>query len=154
MKVQELFEIADTKFDLKVNAADKSNFMTSAEVDGRTIIFNARLMDRVKVPGKVKKKVAATPWEVEFTTEDEDGEQTFLPTELGGEFKIMSFVIQSLKEFVKKVKPEVITFTSSKMDARNRSSLYTKLFSRALPGYSLITKDRDDVYEITTATKR
>lgn len=145
MKVVELLlEIGNTRHSLEVTTSS-NNFTASTDMDGREAQFNAKLAttkyDKSKPPVKA--------WDVEFSKEDDDGEQSLILTGTGDEFKMMSFVNQSLKLFLAKKNPRVITFSANKMESAARTKAYKKLFAKVMPKAKMTTYQTDDEYETT-----
>jgi hypothetical protein len=125
MKLSE-FNLSES-FDSNVRAtfsAHASEFRTKARIGDRNIDFEAL------------KYSSANTWEIAFT-ESRPGNKSVGKTGSGSELQVFSFVIESIKEFIARYKPDLIEFSSHKADG-NRTSLYTKILNRIkVPGYHL-----------------
>lgn len=142
MKITDIIaESFDSDVKGKIVKAGPGYFHTKADIGTRTILFSA----------------AASPagenqWEIEFLENTKKG-QTFTKSGSGNEMQVFSFVIESIKEFVARYHPEVITFNSHKAD-QNRSKLYARMMRRVssvLPGYSeapVSSTDSSDTFTI------
>ena len=85
-------------------------------------------------------------WAVVFTR---DG--SYAATGEGDQMRVFATVLDATKKFIKKVKPEKMNFTASKLKGNSRANLYKRLVSRFASemGYTVdsITSDkRDDVF--------
>lgn len=118
-------------------------FTTKANVNNRNIIFNAEANDEsVDLESNVV-------WEVNFY-EKTVGNMTYGKSGSGGEMKVFSFIIDSLKELISRYSPETVRFSSHKNDS-NRSTLYQRMISKIAPklGYKLAdiqTGSADDIF--------
>lgn len=126
MKVKDIIgESFDSDVDGKIVIAGPSYFHTKADIGSRTILFSA-----------ATSPAGDNYWEIEFLETTKKG-QTFTKSGSGNEMQVFSFVIESIKEFVSRYHPDVITFNSHKAD-QNRSKLYARMMKRVpsvLPGY-------------------
>jgi hypothetical protein len=123
--------MVDESFDSDVKGqlvrATDDLFTTKADIDGRTIVFNASAYPTGFIPGIF--------WEVDFAEKTANNGVTFAKTGGGGQMKVFSFVIESIKELVARYKPDGIEFSSHKADI-NRSQLYQRMLKRIqIPGY-------------------
>lgn len=109
---------------------DKQHFKVDATIEGRVISFLASRNNE-------------NEWDVMFVEKGQRGTATH-KTGSGGELKVFSFVMECLRELVKRKKPTLVSFTSSKGD-ENRTSLYQKMAKRYTPkGYKLETFSHGD----------
>lgn len=128
MKISDLvIESFDSDVKGKVTKAGNNFFSTTADVGGRTILFNAAIYG----PSGLNQ------WEIDFLEKTNKG-PTYGKSGSGNEMQVFSFVIDSLKELISRYHPEEIIFNSHKADM-NRSKLYARMMKRVpsvLPGYN------------------
>jgi len=148
MKASEFItEAFDSIVPYEVTRATNDLFTTRAEINNRNIIFNAQGNDE---GNGFESNVV---WEVDFY-EKTPGNMSFGLTGAGGEMKVFSFIIDSLKELKARYSPETIRFTSHKADG-NRTKLYQRMIDKIAPsiGYKLSdikSSTADDVFVLTS----
>jgi hypothetical protein len=129
MRVKEITESFDSNVPYSIVRAGNNLFTTRAEINGRTITFNAA--GNYDYNGG-----SSTIWDIEFSEKTSQTGVTFGKTGNGGEMQVFSFVIASIKELIARYHPDVIEFASHKAD-QNRTKLYSRMASRIkLPGYT------------------
>lgn len=139
MKVQDLLqELFDTKFDAKV-IKRPGFYYAKADVDGEEVEFHAH---DTSIRFGSGERISA--WDVEFDIGD-----SAIATGTGNSIRVMSFVQQSIEDFVRTVKPKAIIFTASKNDLNNRTRAYIRMFKRVMPGLTVETQPRDEDYDLT-----
>jgi len=126
----DLAESFDSDVKGRVLKSTSNIFVTAAQIGSRIIRFTAA-------------SDYAGVWDVVFIEKSELGD-TFGKSGSGNELQVFSFIINSLKFFISKYSPDIITFTADKGDS-NRASLYTRLVQRIKePGYHLENIETDE----------
>jgi hypothetical protein len=129
-------EMFSSKIELEITNSS-SEFKTTAEIDEKTITFEATKSDfQFLEPALSDVK---DPWEIVFYQEGKHGYPLFTDTKAGSEIKIFSMVKQSFEIFYKVKNPTCLLFTAEK----TRVNLYVKFIKKFLPEWS---------YEIITPT--
>lgn len=133
----EVFESFDSNIKAQLIQSAPNLFITRAEIGGRTVEFQASLnvlepMDDIEPPINCA--------EIIFV-ERTPGNMTFSKTGSGSEMQVFSFVIESIKELIKRYSPDEISFSADKADG-NRGSLYKRMLARIkMPGYAMAETD-------------
>jgi len=144
MKAREFItEAFDSSVPYEVTRATNDLFTTRAEINNRIIIFDAQANDEST---DNEPKIV---WEFLFY-EKRLGNATHGKTGSGGEMKVFSFVIDSLKELVARYNPEILRFGSHQEDG-NRTKLYQRMIDKIAPsiGYKLSdikSSTSDDIF--------
>lgn len=126
-------ELLNTKCHYSIVRASDDIFKTTAEINGRTIVFTAEAYDDDK-------------WEIAFSEVSKSGKFTFGLSKSGGELEVFSMVRDSIKELIQRYHPRAFFFTadSGKEDTEEKNSraeLYKRLSKRFVPsGYTYSVK--------------
>ena len=122
MRIREVIsEAFDSNVDYSVVRATNDLFTTKAIINNRTIIFNSQGSDEDN----------EVVWEVDFY-EKSPGKMTYGKSGSGGEMKVFSFIINSLKELAERYNPDTVKFSSHRAD-ENRTKLYHRMISKIAP---------------------
>lgn len=114
MKIFELFEPGPHGG--KVDSNDHGDMFVTKTIGKREITFSAR-NDR-------------NNWEIVFHEYDKaSGKTTYEKTGSGDEVKVFTFVMNAMREFVKKKKPKRMNFTADMVD-ESRVGLYKRMIAR------------------------
>ena len=144
MKINEIIcEAFDSDIDYTVVRATNDLFTTKAVINGRTIVFNAQANE------EGMEEIPEIVWEVDFY-EKAPGKMTYGKSGSGGEMRVFSFVLSSLKELAARYSAETIRFSSHRAD-ENRTKLYHRMISRMAPslGFKLVdvmSSSTDDIF--------
>lgn len=123
MALTEIFKSRSHVATRRVVVNNDHVFKCRAEIGGRDITFMASKDDYEDL------------WQIEFYEKLKSGNITFGATGSGAEFKVFSFVIDCLEEFVARHRPLKIVFSADK-DEPQRIKLYLRMLRRlVLPGY-------------------
>lgn len=130
-----LFELFNTKIDYENVHDDKYRMLRKAIIKNREILFDATSGHGTN----------SDRWSIEFYESTEDTEKNYHLTNSGGELQVFSFVLESVKELIKKHNPRELMFSAEKTGTESsRPSLYEKLIKKMkLPGYVLNRSDTD-----------
>lgn len=123
----QLDEAFDSEVPHTVVKDTRDEFVATATVGGREIVFSATLS-------------WGTTWHVQFHEVTAKGKITFQATGSGNEFGVFAFVVQMIRDLVRKRQPKELIFDAYKSpDGKNsRSKLYHRMASKLnLPGYSM-----------------
>lgn len=143
-----LFEIASTDVPVQVTANYDEKFETTALIGDRTILFVANLEVESKnqwdVFFKEKLKVPDEHW----------GIWSYDKTGSGEEFKVTSFVISSLRAFVKEKNPSIFEFIASKTEG-SRAKIYEKAMKRFFPSFTIERREvrSYEIFRLTNSTQ-
>lgn len=137
-----LNELFNSKIDLDVTHNDEDAFVTRADVKGNEYEFTAT---KITSPTGYR-------WDVEFSIVEADDEgmehRSYGLTNKNDEFKVMSFVFQSMEQLIAAQDPKTIIFSASKQKKktfgdgtpkekfRTRADAYETIFKR-IKGYKL-----------------
>jgi hypothetical protein len=142
-----IIEAFDSEVPYEVTRSTNDLFTTKADINNRTIVFNAQGND------EGNGLESSIVWEVDFY-ERSPGNMTFGKSGSGGEMKVFSFIIDSLKELNARYNPQIIRFGSYRDDG-NRTKLYQRMIAKIAPriGYKLSdvkSSASDDVFVLTS----
>lgn len=137
MKVQELFEVADSKIPYE-SSAGRRFFDAWATINDRMIEFTAELANDEN-----------DSWDVSFEElrrgSDDKVRSTTKKTGSGKEFEVSAFIVSALQEFISRRAPAMITFSASKQGEESRARVYKKLLDRKFSAnYEILVKEKDD----------
>ena len=79
-------------------------------------------------------------WEIGFRNEDAKGGKHFKLSGKGNELKVFDTVIDAIKIFIRRMKPDVIYFDAKEV---NRQSLYQTMIKKLIKGYKTTTQNID-----------
>lgn len=127
-----IFELFDAKTHVIPDVDNSHTLLQSKKIGGNQIIFRA------------DKHETEDLWEIMFYAEDKD-RTTFDLTGGGHAAEVMAFVLQSVRDLIKKRNPNAIYFAVEKNDAeQSRTKLYLRILKRVMkdmPGWELSTKE-------------
>lgn len=126
-----LNEVADSSSNYEVIRETPTVFRTEIILGNRKLVFSAREYEEV--------------WDIVFEEQDlETGLSSTKKSGSGKEFKVSSFVVSSLKEFISRYSPDRLVFDAAKDGAGTedaRANVYEKLLARQFKEYEIIPTD-------------
>lgn len=139
-----LLEIFDSKVKSEISHEGGEKLTIKAHIKDRDIVFRAAAHTKKYPPnaGFFKKK-SATVWEVAFAEIGEDGKPDLGLTGSGGAAEVFSFILDSMKELLKREAPLIIYFSTKKTES-SREKFYERLIKKfAAPDYKLVAKNNE-----------
>jgi hypothetical protein len=145
-------ESFDSNVPIEIVSQSRINFRTTANIEGRQIVFNADWLSvptgswELKFAEIVNKKYSVSDRVANLLAGDKDKtyqDISFDVTGSGSQMMVFSFVIESIKKFVSIYHPKLFFFEAIKEG--NREKLYAKMASRIkIPGYELTDIGKED----------